>query len=242
MSSIFEHCYDLMKSSNDKRQSTVKKYDERVQLVRMDNRDGNTHFIYVIYNYDCKLYAGVQIDCKSNDAGEVRWSISMEPHHTHVRNYKSTLDMWSNDKLSNNKHQSLLDECINEMLHNRTEISIDREDYANNPLMLGEQLRQVVKRTYGNRWYDESVLANIKKYNEIVSQYSLVVSRAKTSRDILKSGLDSRYIRFYHHDRIYHLHYLLCIYNDDINMIGIHEEYLEEMEQEDINTSIRMLF
>lgn len=241
MSSIFQHCYDLMKSSNDQRQATVKKYDERVQLIKMSKYIGNTHFHYVVYNYDCKLYVGVYINCKSNDAGEVQWSIVMNPSYTHVRNYKSTLDMWSNVKLSNNRHESLLEDCINQMLLNPTEISINREDYATNPLLLEQQLRQVVKRTYGNRWYDESVSASIKKYNGIVSQYGLVESRAKTSRDILKSGANG-YMRFYHDNRIYHLHHLLCIYNDDICMRSYHELYLEEMEQEDINTSIRSLF
>lgn len=231
MSSIFEHCYDLMKSSNDKRQSTVKKYDERVQLVRMDNRDGNTHFYYVVYNYDCKLYVITNLDCKWNDGGEVQWSIVMEPHHTHVSEHESILDMWDNIYLPDVHSESLYEHYQHNLLSRPTHININREDYANNPLMLEQQLRQVVKRTYGNRWYDESVLANVKKYNEIASQNSLVESRARSSYDIYS---------FYHQSRVAHLIYLLGVDTDD--GARQHELYLQEMEQEDINTSISMLF
>lgn len=231
MSSIFQHCYDIMKSSNDQRQATVKKYDERVQLVRMDNHDGNTHFYYVIYNYDCKLYVITHINCKSNDAGEVQWSIVMEPHYTHVSEHESILDMWDNIYLPDVYYESLEEHYKHELLSRPTSVIINRDDYANNPLMLEQQLRQVVKRTYGNRWYDESVSASIKKYNEIASQYSLIESRARSSYD--NYG-------FYHQSRVAHLIYLLGV--DTGRGARQHELYLQEMEQEDINTSIRMLF
>lgn len=232
-----------MKSSNDKRQASIKKYDERVQLVRMDNSKGDTHFHYVIYNYDCKLYVKAYLNCKWNDGGEVQWSIVMEPTLDNVaRLYKSTLDMWNSYAHRSIIIRSLYDLSIDYMLHKRTEISINRKDYANNPLMLEQQLRQVVKRTYGNRWLDETESSNIKKYNEIVSKNSLVESRAKTSWDILNSGLVNGCVKFYHECRLDHLHTLLGICHNTRCMDRQHELYLEEMEQEDINTSIRMLF
>lgn len=230
---MFQQCYNLMKTNNDNRQSTVKKYDERVQLVGMDSNNGNTHYHYVVYNYDCKLNVTAFINCQWNDGGEVRWTISMTREIKSINNYKNTLDMWND----NSKFVYTNDDIFDVMSRDTIEIEIDRDDYGKNTLLLGQELKEVVRKTFGLMWYN-----NAKKHAEqnkttIIEQYPILYSRYLSSNELMDQSDDNR---MYHVNRI-DLFYDI-VHGCDYEEYNEYQMYLDEMEQEDINTSIRMLF
>lgn len=250
MSSIFQHCYDLMKSSNDKRQSTVKKYDERVQLDKMCNIFHNTYFYYVVYNYDCKLYVEARLDCKWNDGGIVQWSIVMKPRYDHVSKYGSTINMWNDNK----RITSFGVDCgpaigtpapISFPLSfegpstSEVVMNINRDDYSNNPLMLEQQLRQVVKSTFGNRWYEDSLKKMRDAKIKTIKDNKILFDRHMSSIRLI--GRSNGVIKTFHMKRI-ELFSDMVHRPDRLQSSRCYELYLQEMEQEDINTSIRMLF
>lgn len=233
----------------------MKKYDERVQFRGMRTYSADrTEYYFMIYNYDCKI-AVTAMFCMGFDEYSASFRDGFNPmrderdwdspmynarvelyydHVTMTNNNKSVLDMWNGP----DPVRFTFSDCPD---NRYIVLPVNSSDYNINPLVLKQFITKSVSRVFSNTWFSKFMIYQNKIHNYMREEHPIIFSRYLTACDVLKRGNINGLI-YHTYNPYIDMYEIITSRPRELEYYHPYQLYLQEMEQEDINTSIRHLF